>query len=96
MLTKDKEKKPAPNNNSNAPNNTNESNGSSNGNSSGQQDGSKPHSKTCPPSNGIFYAYAAQAGTGKKYLLTFPNAKIANEYFDKVAEVHKGDAYRES
>ncbi|TID18238.1 hypothetical protein E6O75_ATG06314 [Venturia nashicola] len=102
LLTKDKEKKPAPANNTNASNNTgktnntNASNGDGGGNSSGEQDESKSHSKTCPPSNGIFYAYAAQVGTGKKYLLTFPNAKVANEYFDKVAEVHKGDAYRES
>ncbi|QDS76109.1 hypothetical protein FKW77_006481 [Venturia effusa] len=96
LLTKDPEKKPTTATNTNATNGSGKGDSSDSSGAGPQQDGSKKHSKTCPPSNGIFYAYASQVGTGKKYLLTFSNAKVANEYFEKVAEVHKGDAYRES
>jgi hypothetical protein len=54
--------------------------------------------KPSPSSDGVFYAYGVRKGQASKepqYLFTFANAKVANEYFDKVQKKYNG-AQRES
>lgn len=93
LLTKDAEKKPGADGTANDTNGT-YANGGSGGGSGTRGAHTHAAGEKCPPSNGVFYAYASQVGTDKKYLLTFANAKVANDYFDRVAEIHKEKAFR--